>query len=289
MLEVDNGRGTDSVPLTIGQPDQGPIGQLHVNWVSVKPEKIAVGKPMAVRYTVLSAVAPAVDVDLVLDGTPGVADATTLADDHGKPVPDSVPMEAGDTLTVNVLVKRVPDLKAFTLSLTAKSGDIVGNDTRKFVIDQQIPPADPAISFLTGVLDVPDGSGELHGSAIRLSDRSSASLEVVVRLREPGDYEISIGLPQSLVDPVTGWVVVLAEPDPAGPAKPLVGEFRTVTQDEIEQDGFADRTVVLSFRRLGADGPQSVVLGVRRTNIRTDIRGRGAQTTYTLEPIPEGP
>ncbi len=275
-LEVSSDRGSDSVPLTIGHPGQEPIGQLHVSWVSVTPEEIVAGKPATVRYSVLSAVVPPVDVEIVLDGTDAVVEVATLLDGDGNEITGPVHMAADDEIFVDIVVRQVPELDEFTLVLAAKVDNIVDDDTRVFAVGQPTTPTDPAITLLTGDLDPDPGSdAELEGSTIRMSRSSIASLEVVVRVTRSGRYEVELD-PTNEAGP---WVSVIAEP-PLDLSRPPVRKFIVRPQDIEDGGGVVEHTAILTFQRLGNPPPQQVTLVVH-----DPVHQGIARITYTLEPL----
>jgi hypothetical protein len=270
-LLVTADSGSDSVPLTVGHPVQQPVGELHVSWVLVDPARLVAGDPARVRYSVLSAVTPAVDVELTLDGTPGVVQDAVMLDENGDPITAPVHFETDESVIVDVAVAAVPK-RGFTLSLRAQAGDIDDDDIRSFKPDETIPPADPAITFLTGDLDVqPAGSGELDGSTVRLDEGGIGELEVVARITAAGDYEVLLERKGT-----SGWNAVLTDPEPL-PGQPTA--VWTITASDLGTDGKAERTAVLAFRRDGASDTETLTLVVHRDQ----ARNRGS-ATYRLEP-----
>ena len=268
-LALDNGFGSDSVPLVVRQPS-GPVGELRVVWKSVVPAKLVTSNSALVRYQIESAVVPDVDVDLALSGTAAVVPTARLFDDSGNPIAPPVHLAPGESLAVNVAVAAVPKM-GFTLRLRASVGDIVAEDSHQFRPDQVTPASDPDILFgrpeLVGPVD-----GELEGTTVRLGDDVSAQLALPVRFRAVGRYAVEVS-----VDGGAGWEVGLIEPPPVQAETRGVIALNAI--DLLLGRG-ADRQVVLSLLRPAGAGVDGLEIVVRR---QTDNRRTSA--SFSLEPL----
>lgn len=271
MLQVTSNAGSDSVPVVIGHPDQPAVGALHVSWQSVDPSTLVRGRPGRIIYTVRSAVTPAVDVELVLDGTAVAVDAARLLDVAGAPITGPVRMSTDDEITVIVEIDPIPALDEFTISFGARADDIADNDTRRFQTDVPTSPADPTITLLTNDFSVrPGPTAELDGSTIRMEHGAQANIEIIAEFTQAAGYLVTVD-PTSLVGP---WKTVLSEP--------LNGRIAPIPVAEFDGDGIAVRNIIVTVARDSAPepAPSSVTLMVRR-----DGQTRDARVTFALEAL----
>ena len=157
---------------------------------------------------------PAVDVELVLDGTQSVLDAARLTDEAGTEIVGPMHMDTDDEITVRVEINAGPRRAEFTLSLGARvvdHEDIAGADTRSFATGKPTPLPDPAITIVTPPdVDIQAGSGTatLTGSTLTLSDGAIVDLEFALSVTQAGTYQVRVE-PSSLTPP---WLSVLSQP-----------------------------------------------------------------------------
>ncbi len=270
-LQVTSNAGSDSVPVVIGHPDQTAVGALHVVWQSVDPSTLERTRPGRIIYTVRSAVTPAVDVELLLDGTAAAVDAARLVDNAGAPITGPVRMDTDDEITVVVEIDPIPDLGEFTISFGARAGDIVDNNTRLFQTDVATPPADSTITLLTNDFSVEPGpTATFDGSTVQMADQAQANIEIIAEFTQPGSYLVTVD-PTSFAAP---WMSVLSEP--------LSGTIPPIPISEFAGDGVATRNIIVTVRRESptAPPPSPVTLVVRRDGQTLDAR-----VTFTLEAL----
>ncbi|ETT24116.1 hypothetical protein RAJCM14343_1490 [Rhodococcus aetherivorans] len=258
-LEVSSNIGTDSVPVVVGHPEQSPVGQLHVEWVSVEPTTLEIGLPATLTYRIRSAVTPAVDVVLTQSAT----DFAQLVDEAGTAITGPIRMNTGDEKTVRLQIEKVPQVATLTISLAAAVGGITGSNTRQFTIGMPTPPRDPAITILSPDFDPQPGpAATFDGTTIRMAHQATANLEFVLEVTQPGSYEVRVE-PSSLSPP---WPSVLSAPS--------TGVFPSIQVSEIGGDGVATREIRVTVGRdsSGAPPPATVTLIVNRPGRADDAR-----------------
>jgi hypothetical protein len=273
-LQVTGNLGADAVPVTVAPPGQRPVGLLHVSWLAANPSAITVGADVVLNYAVRSAMDAEVEVQLGLTGTKAVVDAATIVDANGNALATPIRLGTDEEVRVGVRVHGVPAGGNFTLTLAATTDDVVADDTRLFLTGTETAPSDPAVRIETLELDVEPGSTAVRsGSTIRLANGSIATVEAIVRLTDPGPYEVVVRPISTAHEP---WRSALAEPtpDPGG-----VGHIPRIDPGELAGGRAAERRVRVSFKRDGVNpAPGSFTVTVRRA-------GAATSRTYPLQAL----